>query len=95
MPLTYYTHARRDEPKVALTFDDGPNPPRTDEIMDILEAKGALVRDGKVLLVQRSPQLRHHPGVWDLMGGRVEGDESLEDALRREALEELQVAGYG
>ena len=41
MPLTYYTHARRDEPKVALTFDDGPNPPRTDEIMDILEAKGA------------------------------------------------------
>ena len=32
MPLTYYTHARRDEPKVALTFDDGPNPPRTDEI---------------------------------------------------------------
>ena len=41
MPLTYYTHARRDEPKVALTFDDGPNPPRTDEIMDVLEAKGA------------------------------------------------------
>ena len=29
------------------------------------------------------------------MGGHVEGDESLEDALRREALEELQVAGYG
>ena len=26
------------------------------------------------------------------MGGHVEGDESLEDALRREALEELQVA---
>ena len=56
---------------------------------------GALVRDGKVLLVQRSPQVRHYPGVWDLMGGHVEGDESLEDALRREALEELQVAGYG
>ncbi len=28
----------------------------------------------------------------DLMGGHVEGDESLEDALRREAFEELRVA---
>ena len=53
---------------------------------------GALVRDGKVLLVKRSPQVQHYPCVWDLMGGHVEGDESLEDALRREALEELQVA---
>ena len=53
---------------------------------------GALIRDGKVLLVKRSPHVRHYPGVWDLMGGHVEGDESLEDALRREAFEELQVA---
>ena len=52
---------------------------------------GALIRDGKVLLVKRSLQVRHYPGVWDLMGGHVEGDESLEDALRREAFEELQV----
>lgn len=52
---------------------------------------GALIRDGKVLLVKRSFQVRHYPGVWDLMGGHVEGDESLEDALRREAFEELQV----
>jgi len=35
--------------------------------------------------------VRHHPGVWDLIGGHVEGNESLEDALRREALEEVQV----
>lgn len=28
MPLAYYDHGRRDETKVALTFDDGPNPPR-------------------------------------------------------------------
>ena len=41
MPLTYYTHGRRDEMKVALTFDDGPNPPRTDQVIDILNAKGA------------------------------------------------------
>jgi peptidoglycan/xylan/chitin deacetylase (PgdA/CDA1 family) len=40
MELTYYTHGRRDESKVALTFDDGPNPPRTDEVLDILANAG-------------------------------------------------------
>jgi len=36
MSLFFYMHGRRDEPKVALTFDDGPNPPRTDEVLEIL-----------------------------------------------------------
>ncbi len=45
-----------------------------------------------MLLVKRSFQVRQYPGVWDLMGGHVEGDESLEDALRRDAFEELRVA---
>ena len=52
---------------------------------------GALVRDGKVLLVKRAPDMRFYPDVWDLFGGHVEGGESLEDALRREAMEELGV----
>lgn len=52
---------------------------------------GALIREGKVLLVKKSPHVKHYPGAWDLMGGHVEGEESLEDALRREALEELNV----
>ena len=41
MPLTYYTHGRRDQNKVALTFDDGPNPPRTDQVIEILDSRGA------------------------------------------------------
>lgn len=41
MPLLIYDHGRRDEQKVALTFDDGPNPPRTDQILQILESRGA------------------------------------------------------
>ena len=41
MTLVYYEHARRDQMKVALTFDDGPNPPRTDQVIEILNAKGA------------------------------------------------------
>ena len=32
-----------------------------------------------------------YPDVWDLFGGHIEGDESEEDAIRREALEELQI----
>lgn len=40
MSLKYYTHGHRDQMKVALTFDDGPNPPRTDQVMEILNRKG-------------------------------------------------------
>ena len=39
--LKIYNYGRRDQPKVALTFDDGPNPPITDKILDILETKNA------------------------------------------------------
>lgn len=41
MTLFYYEYGRRDQNKVALTFDDGPNPPRTDQVIEILNAKGA------------------------------------------------------
>jgi peptidoglycan/xylan/chitin deacetylase (PgdA/CDA1 family) len=40
MSLVFYTHGSRDEAKVALTFDDGPNPPRTDEVLEILARAG-------------------------------------------------------
>ena len=49
------------------------------------------MRRGRVLLVRRSPQARHYPDAWDLFGGHVEAGESLEEALRREAREELGV----
>lgn len=52
---------------------------------------GALVRNGKVLLVKRSPEALFYPDVWDLFGGHIEGKESSEEALRREALEELGI----
>ncbi len=35
--LTYYNHADRNENKVALTFDDGPNPNYTIKLLDILD----------------------------------------------------------
>ena len=35
--------------------------------------------------------MRFYPDVWDLFGGHVERGEAPEDALRREAIEELGV----
>lgn len=52
---------------------------------------GALIRDGRVLLVHRSPHRRAFPDVWDLPGGHVEAGESEPDALARELREELGV----
>jgi peptidoglycan-N-acetylglucosamine deacetylase len=44
MSIDVYFHGRRDVAKVALTFDDGPNPPRTDDVLEILAAKGLEAR---------------------------------------------------
>jgi peptidoglycan-N-acetylglucosamine deacetylase len=41
MAIRYFTHGSRDAKQVALTFDDGPNPPRTEQVLDILAAEGS------------------------------------------------------
>jgi len=49
--------------------------------------------DGPGLVVtRRSTSLRAHAGQWALPGGRVDGDETVEDAARRELLEEVGLA---
>ena len=62
-----------------------------ERVKAVMCVAGALIKGGKILLVKRSPQSRFYPNVWDLFGGHIEGEEALEDALRREAFEELQV----
>jgi 8-oxo-dGTP diphosphatase len=52
---------------------------------------GVLVRDGRALLVHRSPDREIYPDVWDFPGGHVEEGESGPDALVRELAEELGV----
>jgi len=51
----------------------------------------ALVREGRVLLVHRSPNRHVHPNVWDLPGGHIEAGETELAALAREMREELGV----
>jgi 8-oxo-dGTP diphosphatase len=52
---------------------------------------GALLSDGRVLLVHRRPDKRARPCLWDLPGGVIETGESELGALARELHEELGV----
>src|SRR5215510_15363656 len=52
---------------------------------------GLLVKEGHILLGQRSPNRALYPNVWDVFGGHIEADETPEDALIRELKEELGV----
>lgn len=52
---------------------------------------GALMENGEVLLVHRSPTRRAYPDLWDLPGGHVEAGEAELQALAREMHEELGV----
>jgi 8-oxo-dGTP diphosphatase len=54
-------------------------------------AVGILMRaDGDVLLAQR-PDGKPYAGYWEFPGGKVENEESILDALKREFVEELGI----
>lgn len=48
--------------------------------------------NGRILLQKRSLKCRDEQGRWDIGGGAVEFGETLEDAVRREIMEELCVS---
>lgn len=62
-----------------------------DKNMRVIEvAAGLVFRDGKLLITQR-PAGGHLAGLWEFPGGKRETDESFEDCLRRELMEELGI----
>jgi 8-oxo-dGTP diphosphatase len=60
----------------------------------LLVVAGIFVREGRLLLARR-PANGRYPGLWELPGGKVEPDESPEEALVREWKEELGVTPLG
>jgi len=57
-------------------------------------ARVVLKRDGKILLVKRSPKSNHEPGKWEIPGGVVEFLEEILPALKREVREETGIVIY-
>ena len=55
-------------------------------------AAAVIINDeGKVLLTQRGHDREHHPGEWEILAGRLNQGEGFEEALSREAQEELKI----
>jgi 8-oxo-dGTP diphosphatase len=53
-----------------------------------LAVKSFIVKDNKLLLLQRNKDNTHKPGEWDIPGGRLEDREDPSIGLRRETKEE-------
>jgi 8-oxo-dGTP pyrophosphatase MutT (NUDIX family) len=51
--------------------------------------KAVILRERELLLVRKSDSDPHNPNLWELPGGGLQADESLDDALRREVWEEV------
>jgi len=64
------------------------NPPQP---LILVVAVALVDADGRVLIAQR-PEGKSMAGLWEFPGGKIEADESPEDALIRELSEELGIA---
>jgi 8-oxo-dGTP diphosphatase len=57
--------------------------------MQPLIVTAAVIRNGDSVLITRRPEGKPHAGMWEFPGGKLDGNESPRDCLRREILEEL------
>lgn len=67
---------------ILCQFEDGEKANLRHAVADAL-----ILKDGKILLVKRAPNLLAG-GKWGIVGGYIDMDETLEECVRREVLEE-------
>ena len=58
----------------------------------IVAVKGVLITNQKMLIVQRSSNDKTGAGTWESVGGVLQFGESLENALKREFIEEVGIS---
>lgn len=59
--------------------------------MQPLIVTAAILRNQDRILITRRPAHKPHGGMWELPGGKLDGNESPQQALQRELLEELGI----
>lgn len=60
----------------------------TKKIIEVVGA--AIIKENKILVMQRGEQMTL-PGMWEFPGGKIEANETEQEALIREIKEELNV----
>lgn len=54
----------------------------------VVAVKAVIVQNDQLLIIQRASDDEVHPGTWELVGGKLDFGETLEQALEREVFEE-------
>lgn len=54
--------------------------------------KAQVWRDGRLLIIKRAADADPYPNLWDVPGGSLHKGETIEQGLRREAFEEVDLA---
>ncbi len=57
----------------------------------VVIVKGIILHNNRVLILRRSDEDRINPGKWEFVGGKINFNECLEDALKREVREETSI----
>ena len=76
--------------EILVRVVDADQPRSTDRSL-VQEAVGVLMRGDDTFLLTSRPEGKAYAGYWEFPGGKLEADETVEQALRRELQEEIGI----